>query len=112
MEQLTTSTARRNTATLIGLAIVAVALFGSSDVSRSTSMRHFLNERYSAENVIGENTVARNATYGRGTGGRRPVMRKVLGAGEAAVQSLNEFRSSADCQSQMRQHAMRAFLAS
>jgi len=89
MDTGTTNSTTRKRATLIGLAIFAALLFGGHDVSRNTSMRHFLNERYSAEHVIGESTRYTDVLKGTGTGGQRPVVKQQTpGAGDAEVQGL------------------------
>jgi len=84
-----TNRTTQHTATLIGLAVVALALFGSSDVGRTLTQRQ-LNERYSAEYVIGENTASRIEANGAGTGGqgRADFIQQTPGAGDATVQGL------------------------
>jgi len=86
---MTNGTTRRR-ATLIGLAIVSAALFGSLDVGRTFTTRQ-LNERYSAVYVNGENSASRIEATGAGTGGqgRADLTRQVTGAGDAEVQKLN-----------------------
>ncbi len=89
MRTYTTNEARRNAATLTGLVLVALALFGSHDVGRTFTTRQ-LNERYSAEDVIGESTRRRDALEGLSTGGQGLAFfkREVFGAGEATVHGL------------------------
>ena len=82
MEQVTTNRARRNTATLIGLVLVALALIGSIDVGRTLTSRQFYHTKYVAELTFGLDGGARNALKGIGTGGQSPafLMHQVLGA--------------------------------